>query len=149
MGTNFLQKGGFQATDVALKKGMVLAMSLWDDHYANMLWLDSTYPAGSTAPGSARGPCAATSGDPKDVESQHPNAFVRYMNIKYGELGSTDVGPIPSPSPPGPSPSPGPGPGPSPGPSPGPAHQCGTSKACMCNPGMNNDGHNMDDFVVA
>lgn len=140
--TNFLEKGGFKATDTALTKGMVLAMSLWDDHYANMLWLDSTYPEGSTAPGSSRGPCAATSGDPKDVESQHPNAFVRYMNIKFGELGSTDTGAIPAPSPP-------PAPGPSPGPAPGPPHQCGTSKACTCSPGMNNGGHNMQDFVVS
>lgn len=104
--TNFLEKGGFEATGGALEKGMVLALSLWDDHYANMLWLDSTYPKGSTAPGAARGPCATSSGDPKDVESQHANAYVRYMNIKYGELGSTDVGP---------SPSPGPSPGPTPG----------------------------------
>lgn len=144
--TNFLDKGGFQATDLALQNGMVLALSLWDDHYANMLWLDSTYPVGSTDPGSARGPCAVTSGDPKDVESQHPNAYVRYMNIKYGELGSTDVGPIPAPSPP---PAPGPGPGPGPGPAPGPPHQCGASKECMCSPGMNNNGHNMQDFVAA
>ena len=25
-------------------RGMVLVMSLWDDHDANMLWLDSDYP---------------------------------------------------------------------------------------------------------
>jgi hypothetical protein len=28
----------------ALKRGMVLVMSLWDDHEANMSWLDSNYP---------------------------------------------------------------------------------------------------------
>merc|ERR1712151_636431 len=28
--------------------GVVLVMSLWDDHYANMLWLDSTYPVDSS-----------------------------------------------------------------------------------------------------
>ena len=104
-----------------------------------MLWLDSTYPTGSSAPGTARGPCDATSGDPKAVESQHPDAFVRYMNIKWGELGSTDVGPVPAPSP---APSPAPGPGPSPGP-PSPPHACGASSTCVCHPGMNHDGHNM------
>ena len=27
-----------------MKDGMVLVMSLWDDHAVNMLWLDSDYP---------------------------------------------------------------------------------------------------------
>merc|ERR1712224_383363 len=53
-GTNFLQKGGFGAMDKALDAGVVLVMSLWDDHAAQMLWLDSIYPVGSTTPGSAR-----------------------------------------------------------------------------------------------
>jgi len=89
--TNFLEKGGMEAMDAALEKGMVLALSLWDDHAANMLWLDSDYPTDQSAskPGVARGTCATTSGVPKDVESQHADASVRYFNIKYGELGST------------------------------------------------------------
>jgi len=144
-GTNFLDKGGFDATDLAFEKGMVLALSLWDDHYANMLWLDSTYPADSTDPGTHRGNCATSSGDPKDVESQHPRAFVKYMNIAYGELGTSDQKdvPIPGPSPPAP---PGPGPSPSPGPSPTPSppYECGASEACHCSPGKNNDGNNME-----
>lgn len=28
----------------SMDNGMVLVMSIWDDHEANMLWLDSTYP---------------------------------------------------------------------------------------------------------
>ena len=28
----------------SLARGHVLVMSLWDDHAANMLWLDSDYP---------------------------------------------------------------------------------------------------------
>merc|ERR1711970_219583 len=43
-GTNFLEKGGLDAVEKAIDAGVVLVMSLWDDHYANMLWLDSTYP---------------------------------------------------------------------------------------------------------
>merc|ERR1711970_938149 len=43
-GTNFLEKGGLDAVEQAIDAGVVLVMSLWDDHYANMLWLDSTYP---------------------------------------------------------------------------------------------------------
>jgi len=115
-GTNFLQKGGFEAAGLAFEKGMVLALSLWDDHYANMLWLDSCYPTQSdpSLPGVCRGTCATSSGDPKDVESKHPHAFVRYMNIRFGEIGSTDpMDPVPGPSP-APSPSPSPSPGPSP-----------------------------------
>merc|ERR1712150_409133 len=75
----------------AQKKAMVLVMSLWDDHYAHMLWLDSSYPLDQpvTKPGVLRGPCATTSGDPKDVESKQANANVKYYNVKYGEIGST------------------------------------------------------------
>jgi cellulose 1,4-beta-cellobiosidase len=37
----FSAKGGIAAMGKALEEGMVLVMSLWDDHAANMLWLDS------------------------------------------------------------------------------------------------------------
>jgi len=123
-GTNFLEKGGFDATGLAFEKGMVLALSLWDDHYANMLWLDSTYPVDSTDPGAKRGTCATTSGDPKDVESNHPDASVRFFNIRYGDIGTTDPD---SPSP-GPTPSPSPSPTPSPVPSDCPG---GSLDACI------------------
>ena len=66
-GTNFLL-GGMRNIESACEKGVVLVMSLWDDHYANVLWLHSTYPGDSTDPGAARGSCATTSGDPKVVE---------------------------------------------------------------------------------
>lgn len=123
-GTNFFEKGGFEATGLALEKGMVLAMSLWDDHYANMLWLDGAeYPVNSTAPGSSRGPCSADSGKPADVEGNHPDAYVIYSNIKYGDLGSTQPGQGPAPTPPGPTP-PQPGPTPPTPPSPSGAGQC-------------------------
>ncbi|CAE6446976.1 unnamed protein product, partial [Rhizoctonia solani] len=66
-------------------------MSLWDDHAAHMLWLDSNYPLdrSATQPGVARGTCPTTSGDPKDVEAQSPNASVTFSNIKFGDIGST------------------------------------------------------------
>lgn len=74
-----------------MAKGMVLVMSLWDDHYANMLWLDSTYPtdADASAPGAARGDCATNSGVPADVESKNGNAQVKYSNIKFGKSVDT------------------------------------------------------------
>ncbi|KAL2113755.1 hypothetical protein VUR80DRAFT_2405 [Thermomyces stellatus] len=40
----FNDKGGFVQFTEAMAGGMVLVMSLWDDHYANIMWLDSTYP---------------------------------------------------------------------------------------------------------
>lgn len=87
--TAFQDKGGLAQMGEALSQGMVLVMSLWDDHYANMLWLDSTYPTTSTAAGAARGTCATTSGVPSDVESQYASASVTYSNIKFGPINST------------------------------------------------------------
>merc|ERR1711881_381820 len=104
--TNFLQKGGLKSMDSAMEKGMVLVMSLWDDHKVNMLWLDSTYPVGSSEPGAARGTCPTASGKPDDVETNHADSSVTFSNVRFGEIGSTDgTGPSP-PSPPPPSPSP-------------------------------------------
>jgi cellulose 1,4-beta-cellobiosidase len=85
----FKDKGGMEAMGKALGAGMTLVMSVWDDHYANMLWLDSTYPTTGTGPGTARGACETSSGVPADVESKSPGASVTYSNIKYGPIGST------------------------------------------------------------
>ncbi|KAG6851931.1 Exoglucanase [Blastosporella zonata] len=92
--TQFQAKGGLKQMGVAAKNGMVLVLSVWDDHAVNMLWLDSTYPttANATAPGVARGTCATTSGTPTDVEANSPNASVTYSNIRFGEIGSTYTG---------------------------------------------------------
>jgi len=88
---DFETKGGLRGLGNSLEKGMVLVMSLWDDHDVHMLWLDSNYPttADATKPGISRGPCSTSSGAPDDVESQYPNANVIYSNIKYGAIGST------------------------------------------------------------
>merc|ERR1712107_756157 len=88
-GTNFLEKGGLDAVEKAIDAGVVLVMSLWDDHYANMLWLDSTYPVGSTDPGAYRGACSADSGVPADVEVDQASATVKFSDIKFGPIGST------------------------------------------------------------
>ncbi|KAJ5469202.1 hypothetical protein N7475_006954 [Penicillium sp. IBT 31633x] len=87
----FAKHGGMAGMSAGLSEGMVLVMSLWDDHQANMLWLDSTYPttASSTTPGAARGSCDISSGVPAEVEANHPDAHVIYSNIKVGPLGST------------------------------------------------------------
>ncbi len=87
----FAQKGGMANMASALSKGMVLVMSLWDDHYADMLWLDSDYPTtkSASAPGVARGTCSTSSGVPANVESQTPGASVVFSNIRFGPLNST------------------------------------------------------------
>jgi len=88
---DFETKGGLKGVGEAFDRGMVLVMSLWDDHEVHMLWLDSNYPttADATKPGIARGPCSTSSGAPDDVESQYPNANVIYSNIKYGPIDTT------------------------------------------------------------
>ncbi|KYQ92394.1 glycoside hydrolase family 7 protein [Tieghemostelium lacteum] len=88
---SFTKHGGMQQMGKALQNGMVLVMSLWDDYFADMLWLDSSYPVNGTTtqPGVLRGPCSTTSGVPADVESKYPDAYVIYSNIKVGPIGST------------------------------------------------------------
>lgn len=89
----FKKNGGFSSMSSALGAGMTLVMSIWDDHYANMLWLDSTYPTTKTGPGGPRGTCATSSGVPADVEAQSPGASVTYSNIKFGPINSTFAAP--------------------------------------------------------
>jgi len=88
---SFQDKGGMKGMGEAMKRGMVLVMSLWDDHYAHMLWLDSAYPLDKpvTDPGILRGPCSTDSGKPEDVESKQANAHVKYYNVRYGDIDST------------------------------------------------------------
>jgi cellulose 1,4-beta-cellobiosidase len=76
----YSEVGGFDAINQALSVPMVLVMSIWDDHYANMLWLDSSYPPEKAGqPGGDRGDCPQDSGVPSDVESQSPNAYVIFF----------------------------------------------------------------------
>jgi len=87
----FASKGGLAGMSSASAAGMVLVMSLWDDHAADMLWLDAPYPPtkAPSAAGVTRGTCSASSGAPTTVEAQSPNAQVVYSNIKFGPIGST------------------------------------------------------------
>jgi len=86
--------GGLKKMGDQMKNGMVLAMSLWDDHEANMLWLDSDYPVGCdpstpTDHGCHRGPCPVDSGVPDEVEQNYPDASVMYGNLRVGDLDTT------------------------------------------------------------
>merc|ERR1739845_21201 len=84
-------KGGLKAMGEAMKRGMTLIFSMWDDHAAHMLWLDSNYPpeGDPSKPGVARGPCPTSSGVPSEVEEQQADATVTWSNIGYGPIGST------------------------------------------------------------
>ncbi|KAI2472718.1 glycoside hydrolase family 7 protein [Annulohypoxylon bovei var. microspora] len=86
----FTEVGGFDQLNQALDVPMVLVMSIWDDHYSNMLWLDSSYPPEKAGqPGGDRGDCAQDSGAPADVEASIPDAKVIWSNIRFGPIGST------------------------------------------------------------
>ncbi|CAK4180055.1 unnamed protein product, partial [Aphanomyces euteiches] len=76
-------------------------MSLWTDNVAHVLWLDSTYPTNvsATTPGVGRGTCDMTTGVPKEVQAQYPDATVKYSNIRVGDLGTTTTVHTPSTSP--------------------------------------------------
>lgn len=86
----FQEHGGLKGMGDALGS-MVLIMSIWDDHYASMKWLDSIYPDGASESdlGAARGTCEPGVGDPEKVESQHGSSSVTFSNIKFGPIGST------------------------------------------------------------
>lgn len=88
---DFKRKGGLKHMGEAMDQGMVLALSLWDDYAAGMLWLDSDYPSNksTTTPGVARGTCDKGSGDPKLVESKYPGASVVFSKLRFGDIGST------------------------------------------------------------
>jgi cellulose 1,4-beta-cellobiosidase len=87
---DFEKKGGLKGLGTAVEAGVVLVLSLLDDHDVNMLWLDSIYPTdlGSKAVAD-RDPCATSSGDRKDVESNYALASMIFSDIKFGPIDST------------------------------------------------------------
>ncbi|ODM23691.1 putative 1,4-beta-D-glucan cellobiohydrolase A [Aspergillus cristatus] len=87
----FAQQGGLSKMGDAMANGMVLVLSLWDDHYSNALWLDGSYPTNATEsdPGVKRGTCAKDSGAPSDVEKSAADATVTFSGIKFGAINST------------------------------------------------------------
>jgi hypothetical protein len=89
---DFTSKGGMAGMGKAMKRGMVLVLSLWDDMLTKMVWLDSETPSKvhpKNFPGTKRGPCSRQAGDPNMLRSQSPNSKVHYTNIMVGEIGST------------------------------------------------------------
>ncbi|KAJ9165308.1 Glycoside hydrolase family 7 protein [Coniochaeta hoffmannii] len=74
--------GGLAGMGQALGRGMVLAMSIWNDPAQQMAWLDS----------GNNGPCTSGQGSPSNIQSQHPDTHVVFSNIKWGDIGSTTQG---------------------------------------------------------
>ncbi|KAL4882380.1 concanavalin A-like lectin/glucanase domain-containing protein [Aspergillus karnatakaensis] len=71
--------GGMDGMGQALGRGMVLAMSIWNDAGGYMQWLD----------GGDAGPCNATEGAPAVIEQTTPGTRVVFGGIRWGDLGST------------------------------------------------------------
>ena len=71
--------GGLATMGKALKDGMVLIFSIWNDNSQFMNWLDS----GNS------GPCSATEGNPSLIQAQNPGTHVVFSNIRWGDIGST------------------------------------------------------------
>ncbi|CAI5715434.1 unnamed protein product [Peronospora destructor] len=87
-------KGGLKQMSLSMKRGMVMAISLWTDNVAQCLWLDSDYPvtAAASKPGVSRGSCSTKSGVPKEVIATQADASVTFSNIRVGDIGSTVKG---------------------------------------------------------
>jgi len=96
---NVRAKGGVAGMGEAMKRGMSLVFSLWDDHEVGMIWLDATDPYPATKAGALRGTCNQTSGNATLVEKNHPDAYVLYSDVRYGEIGSTYGAGAPPPPP--------------------------------------------------
>lgn len=71
--------GGLAGMGQALGRGMVLALSIWNDAAGNMNWLDS----------GAQGPCSSDEGNPSNILANRPDTHVVFSNIRWGDIGST------------------------------------------------------------
>jgi len=71
--------GGMTGMGQSLQRGMVLAMSIWNDAAQNMNWLDQ----------GSNGPCPAGQGSPTNIQNSHSDTHVVFSNIRWGDIGST------------------------------------------------------------
>lgn len=89
---HFAQLGGYKTISEAFDRGMVLILSLWDDEYVSMRWLDSVYPVGSDEPGAYRGPCADVDTSIEARRRDVPDSHVVYSGIVVRDLQEYDGG---------------------------------------------------------
>jgi cellulose 1,4-beta-cellobiosidase len=88
----FKNQGGMRGMGEAFRRGMVLAMSIWDDAGTAMKWLDGTYPPEKDPTkdlGTGRGPCKADEYTADALLAKFPWVEVKFSNIRSGEIGST------------------------------------------------------------
>ncbi|KZL85552.1 exoglucanase 1 protein [Colletotrichum incanum] len=86
---NFSRVGGYDHHNDALRRPMVLAMSISDDYWTRNLWLDSVYPVDRVGPGVERGDCPGPFDQPTlPIEPTH-NSKVAWSNIRFGPIGTT------------------------------------------------------------
>ncbi|KAK6215077.1 exoglucanase 1 protein [Colletotrichum tabaci] len=86
---HFGQVGGYARHNEALRRPMVLALSISKDHWANNLWLDSVYPPQRDGPGAERGPCPSNQGGPGLPWIEVDDSRVAWSNIRFGPIGTT------------------------------------------------------------
>jgi len=88
---SFTEKGGMKNVRGALKRGVTLVLSMWDDIDVHMNWLDSVMDGDDVSkPGNYRGPCKPEYGNPERLREKHPDSHVSFYNWKYGDIGTTD-----------------------------------------------------------
>jgi cellulose 1,4-beta-cellobiosidase len=75
----FTDKGGMKKFGEAVKRGMTMVVSFWDDMATDMEWLDV----------GERGPCPKGAGDPKTLREEHPDASFAVRHFRWGPIGST------------------------------------------------------------
>jgi cellulose 1,4-beta-cellobiosidase len=68
----FKQHGGFSSMSSALSGGMTLVMSIWDDHYANMLWVSNFQCLNFQTKLFRELHCSQKSRSTRDIPSIHP-----------------------------------------------------------------------------
>jgi cellulose 1,4-beta-cellobiosidase len=87
---SFTEKGGLKKIGEALKRGMVLVMSMWDDIAFDMNWLDSyDTKLDPSKPGVRRGTCDPKDGDAKTLREKHPDSDYTITHLKWGDIGTT------------------------------------------------------------
>ncbi|CAH7681829.1 cellulose 1,4-beta-cellobiosidase precursor [Phakopsora pachyrhizi] len=90
MGEIFGEEGGAGKDVKSGKPGATLVFSIWiDSGKDHMLWLDGTLGSG---PAGSRGTCEDSNSTPEFIRKNSPKAFVKFSNLREGELGSTFEG---------------------------------------------------------
>merc|ERR1712070_816925 len=75
----FNPRGGMKQLSKAVKRGMTMVLSFWDDMATNMNWLES----------GARGNCDPKDGDPATLRQKHPDSSFGIRHVRWGPIGST------------------------------------------------------------